>query len=257
MARLVIPAGGQQITWRGLYSATTAYVIGDAVRYERSSWIAKVNTTAGTAPPADPDTASTSWDLWAREGDVGPIGPPGPGQHTTTTTWAEPISVFAHATNITLTDGRIYLVYFTPRAAINSLANMSIVARDAGVGQTLGRLGIYSVNTTSGDLTKVAQTAADATIFTTGLSAITRALEAAVSLASGSRYALALLSVGGTTAPKVHGSWLGPGGGALMTQASQDGPSSGAVNTQTDLPATILGTAVGANDFAPLLIARP
>ncbi len=65
----------QGITWRGGWSATTAYAIGDAVRYEGSSYIAKAAST-DVAPPTTTN-ANASWSLMASEGQTGPPGPDG------------------------------------------------------------------------------------------------------------------------------------------------------------------------------------
>jgi hypothetical protein len=65
------PAG---LTWRGAWSAATAYVVNDAVTYLGSSYRRKVaGTTAGS-----PDTDPTNWELLAQKGDVGATGAQGP-----------------------------------------------------------------------------------------------------------------------------------------------------------------------------------
>lgn len=63
----------QGITWRGGWSATTAYVRGDAVRYVGSSYVAKkpsTNVVPGT-------TSTATWSLMASEGAQGPAGTDG------------------------------------------------------------------------------------------------------------------------------------------------------------------------------------
>ncbi len=65
----------QGITWRGGWSATTAYAVGDAVRYGGSSYIAKAAST-DVAPPTTTN-ANASWSLMASEGQTGPPGPDG------------------------------------------------------------------------------------------------------------------------------------------------------------------------------------
>lgn len=53
---------------KGTYSAATAYVVGDVVLQNGSSWIARVNTT-GNAPPTLPTTSNTQWFLLSAAGN--------------------------------------------------------------------------------------------------------------------------------------------------------------------------------------------
>ncbi|UXR90929.1 hypothetical protein [Agrobacterium tumefaciens] len=66
------PAGPAGVTWRGNYSAGTAYVVRDIVQYGGSTWYAKVGTT-GNAPPTLPTTENTQWILFARSGTAGVV----------------------------------------------------------------------------------------------------------------------------------------------------------------------------------------
>lgn len=66
------PVGPAGVTWRGNYSAGTAYVVRDIVQYGGSTWIAKVATT-GNAPPTLPTTENTQWLLFARSGTPGVV----------------------------------------------------------------------------------------------------------------------------------------------------------------------------------------
>jgi hypothetical protein len=53
---------------KGTYSGATAYVIGDVVLQNGSSWIARVNTT-GNPPPTLPTTSNTQWFLLSAAGN--------------------------------------------------------------------------------------------------------------------------------------------------------------------------------------------
>jgi hypothetical protein len=53
---------------KGVYSAATAYVVGDVVLQNGSSWIARVNTT-GNPPPALPTTSNAQWFLLSAAGN--------------------------------------------------------------------------------------------------------------------------------------------------------------------------------------------
>jgi len=66
------PAGPAGVTWRGSYSAGTAYVVRDIVQFGGSVWYAKVATT-GNAPPTLPTTENTQWILFARSGTAGVV----------------------------------------------------------------------------------------------------------------------------------------------------------------------------------------
>jgi len=68
------PTGPAGITWRGAWSAATAYAVNDGVTYGGSSYRRKVaGTTAGS-----PDTDTTNWELLAQSGATGATGPAGP-----------------------------------------------------------------------------------------------------------------------------------------------------------------------------------
>ena len=58
--------------WKGAWSNATAYVIGDAVSFGGSSYIAVANNT-NSQPP------SANWNTLAAKGDTGPQGPAGSG----------------------------------------------------------------------------------------------------------------------------------------------------------------------------------
>lgn len=64
-----IPAG-EGFSSEGDYSGATAYVKGDVVLDQGSSWVAKQATT-GNAPPTLPTTSNTYWQLIARAGTDG------------------------------------------------------------------------------------------------------------------------------------------------------------------------------------------
>lgn len=63
--------GATGITDKGNYSAVAAYVLGDAVLDNGSTWRAKGNVPAGNAPPALPAEENAYWRLLARKGTDG------------------------------------------------------------------------------------------------------------------------------------------------------------------------------------------
>lgn len=73
--------GADGLTWRGEWSALTAYVADDAVSHDGASYVAVAGST-GSEP--DPDNLNPDWDLLARgvEGPQGPEGAAGPQGNT-------------------------------------------------------------------------------------------------------------------------------------------------------------------------------
>lgn len=69
-ARGATGAGGNSFTYRGTYSAGTAYAVRDVVTYNGSSWIATAATT-GNAPPNLPTTSNAYWSLMSAKGTDG------------------------------------------------------------------------------------------------------------------------------------------------------------------------------------------
>ena len=69
-----IPKGdtGTGIVWKGTYSDSTAYVVGDGVVYQGQSYICKANSPIATLP-----TDTTKWDLFAAKGADGTAGADG------------------------------------------------------------------------------------------------------------------------------------------------------------------------------------
>lgn len=63
------PQGPAGLTWKGDWNETTNYVIGDAVNYRGSSYVAR-SASVSLAP----STNSSTWALLAQQGAVGPTG---------------------------------------------------------------------------------------------------------------------------------------------------------------------------------------
>lgn len=74
--------------WRGAWSSAENYLIGDAVSYLGSSWIA-IDDNTNSAPPSTPGGSSTDWELLASigsTGSTGTTGATGAGYYATSTT---------------------------------------------------------------------------------------------------------------------------------------------------------------------------
>ncbi|MHA6641828.1 hypothetical protein ACX3P1_03980, partial [Mesorhizobium sp. A623] len=92
---------GASFVSKGAYAGATAYVPGDTVLYNGSSWAAKAATTSN-APPALPATSNTYWQLLAVKGTDGTgigdvVGPASAG--------ADRIAVFSGTTGKLVKDG--------------------------------------------------------------------------------------------------------------------------------------------------------
>ena len=133
--------------------------------------------------------------------------------------------------------GQLILTYFTARRneTINNVNTITLGT--AATGTTLARVGIYSV-ATSGDLTLVASTANDTTMWGTAYSGNTKALSAPWSKVAGQRYAFGTLFVG-TTGPKFAG--VLAVNGASLGKAPR---LAGSVASQADLPSTITNATI-------------
>jgi len=139
--------------------------------------------------------------------------------------------------NSTATAGTVFYVPFEP-VVDRLVSGMTVVGgTTAGVGMTLVRLALCVVEP-DGDLTVVARTASDATMFTTVSTAYTRAFGSAdgfpltYQLTKGTEYAFALLTVGAITAPTVRS-------GAVTAALALLSPTiSFARSGQTDIPTT-------------------
>ena len=143
------------------------------------------------------------------------------------------------------------LTYFTARKT-ETITTVLTTTGTAGTtsGATLARIGIYSVDG-SGNLTLVASTANDTTLWVASNTAYTRSLSASWSKVKGTRYALALLAVGGSTGLTFVGT---AGGSAINAIAPR---LSGLVASQTDLPSTIAVGSVTDASFTHFALFTP
>lgn len=134
----------------------------------------------------------------------------------------------------TLTSGIVRLAYFTAKKTetINSV-RIGTYTTAAGATPTLCRVGIYSVDG-SGNLTLVASTENDTSLFASASTTYTKALSAAWSKVAGTRYAVGVLVVTGATAPTIQGQLL-----SLGDELGQAPRLAGARAGQSDLPSSI------------------
>lgn len=139
-------------------------------------------------------------------------------------------------TSGTATSGTVFYYWFT---ADRDLTVSQITVRTnttaAAATPTLCRLGLYLETSTSGDLSQIAATPNDTTLFAAASTMYTKAFSSSVALTAGTRYAVALLVVSGVAVPNfsASGSTIGSAEHASTPRwmASQTG--------QTDLPSSV------------------
>ncbi|MBN2445530.1 MAG: hypothetical protein JXO22_02310, partial [Phycisphaerae bacterium] len=128
----------------------------------------------------------------------------------------------------------------------------TLTGATAAVGATLCRIGIYSVDAGTGDLTLVASTANDTALWIAANTAYTKALSASFSKTAGSQYAVGVLCVGASTAPTMVGQ-----SAIAATEAALSPRLSGLVSGQTDLPSNITAGSVAASSNIPYAVLTP
>lgn len=161
-----------------------------------------------------------------------------------------------------LSTGTLLLTYFDADQTLTVTKLRTFTRNTAAAGGvTLARMGLYLVDTNTGNLTCIARTASDAAMWSVIRVLNERAIAdngagspgaiSSIMLRQGWRYAAAVLQVGGSTGPTLAGKTLAP------TMSSVTGPAtrrSGYLQTQTDMPATILGTTINGLTAATLPI---
>jgi hypothetical protein len=146
--------------------------------------------------------------------------------------------------------GTLGLTYFTADQTL-TVSNLTSASRGtAQAGATLARMALYSVDA-SGNLTCIARTASDTTLWQTTNTVYTKAIAdngaatpnaiTSVTLTSGQRYAFALLHVGATTTPAFAGK------GGIAGLAPLTPRRSGYVTGQTDIPASVTAATINGN----------
>lgn len=139
-----------------------------------------------------------------------------------------------------LTNQSVRFTHFTATKS-ETITQISTVTAGtaAGATPTLCKMGVYRVED-NGDVTLLAQTANDTTLFAATTTRYTRALNVPVEKVRGQRYALALLVVSAAAFPTFYGHTIGP---SVITSAEPKLAS--LANGQADLPASVLNASLG------------
>lgn len=163
------------------------------------------------------------------------------GQYLTTGQETIPRHLVSSAA-VGVTAGTLRLTYFTARKSETvTQVRVWTGSTNAGATPTLCRIGLYSV-AANGDLTLVASTANDTTLFASTVTSYTRSFSASYDVVRGQRYAVGIIVVTGATAPTFMGVALFPGSGMEATTAPR---VAGGIGSSTDLTTPISAGSVG------------
>jgi len=139
----------------------------------------------------------------------------------------------AVSASISMGSGVVRFGYFTARRTETVTKLRLTCTTAAGATPSLVRFGLYSVDSSTGNLTQVGQTASDTTIFAAAGNYYERALTSSATLVEGQRYAVAAIVVTAASAPNVSG-MIG-GAAAEMAQSPR---LCAALTAQSDLSAS-------------------
>lgn len=120
---------GASFEWEGVYSSGTAYVVGDTVFNQNSSWIC-VSAVTGTAPPTLPTESNANWELMAKNGADGADGD-GAGDLLSTNNLSDLANSSTARTNLGLSIGADVQAY---SAAIDGTTASYLVAEQTKLG---------------------------------------------------------------------------------------------------------------------------
>jgi hypothetical protein len=148
-------------------------------------------------------------------------------------------------TGISLTSGTIRFTYFQAEKTETCTQIRSITDGTAAAATpTLAKMGVYSVNTSTGDLTLLSASANDTALWNATSSPFTKSLGGGTGFAkvAGTWYACADLIITGTTAPNLAGTQHQVG--SVMASAPR---WTSALTGQTDLPSSVTSASLTAS----------
>lgn len=141
--------------------------------------------------------------------------------------------------SVAINSGDVNLTYFQAPVAM-TINNVGTNSGDtAAVSVTTAKVGIYSVDDVSGDLSLVASTANTTTLWGSSFNSYQTAMAAPADLTAGTWYAVGIFAVA-TTMPSVIGNFV-------VDDANLAPRLCGLLTGQTDLPSSILGSDIGHN----------
>jgi hypothetical protein len=186
-------------------------------------------------------------------GPTGPTGCTGP-----TGSSGDPVSVLSYmfqiplntietvprilcSYNQLLATGTQRWVYFTPFRSM-TVSNITTCTTTSGSGLTVSRLGLYTVDAATGDVTLVASTANDTSLLTTSQTLYTKSLTVPYSIVAGTQYAVGVLCVGTVVPGLASGSAAGSLVGLFSALPRLAGYLAGQSDLATSAAASGMGT---------------
>lgn len=139
-------------------------------------------------------------------------------------------------------NGVVRLTYFTAKKTETITKLRSLSGDTAQAGATLCRIGVYEEDQTTGDLTLVAATASDTSLWLAATTSYTRNLIAPWDKVRGHRYAAGVLQVGTSTAATFTGRT------GLLDEDAVAPRLAGQRTGQTDLPSSIAVANIAASN---------
>ncbi len=151
-----------------------------------------------------------------------------------------------------LTSGTLRLTYFTARKT-ETTTQVRVAGGNAAAAATptLIRFGLWLI-AADGGATLVASIANDLTIFAAANTAYTRSWTTPYAKVAGQRYAFGALCVSGATVPQICSNSMN-----AVNEPSAAPRLSGAITSQTDLPATFADASVAATGTSPYAAILP
>jgi hypothetical protein len=156
-------------------------------------------------------------------------------KNDTMTSGQNTIPRYAATTSVTTATQLALITYFNSikTETVNNLYTIT-GGTAAAATPSLCRIGLYSVNTSTGLLTLIGSTPNDTTLFAATFTRYLKAMSAGVAIKAGLRYAKVDLVVTAVATPSFYGSY-----GVESAEMGRSPRLAGALSGQADLPATI------------------
>jgi hypothetical protein len=178
-----------------------------------------------------------------------PTDPESVATNSLVTAGQETYSRLQHIQSQTMVSGQMRLSYFLSRKS-ETVTKIRVISGSANSASlTVGKVGLYLLDS-SGNGTLVASCANDTALLGVATTAYTKTLSASYDILSGSRYALAVLTIG-STAGSVYGVSNPPAEVVFAPRVA------GSLSGQTDLPASFTEAGMGISGFIPYGVVFP
>lgn len=155
------------------------------------------------------------------------------------------------ASYVTMASGTAVFSYFRAKQSITIASLKAYTGSTAAAATpTTIKLGVYSVDEATGDLTLLASTANDTTLFAATFTGYTKALSAPVALTAGNRYAYGILEVSGAAVATLQGVVFA----GFQAEFFREPRLSAIVASQTDLASSYTYASLTAKNGVPYVV---